>query len=144
MTEEELKALFERECLKNSCFDSFDDLMKEIRNDNTKADIDIRRAMIAVNLKGKWDGMRCLLDKLWRCEQCGAMFEHIVFDKDIKLCSNCIDIDEFRNEEKKIKKVIEEIREISEDGILPDGDHVDTATMLWAERALQEIEKEIT
>ena len=59
MTEEELKKLFETEYLKNTCFDSWDDLM----NDHTKANINLPRAMIAVCAKGHWDGM-VMMNKL--------------------------------------------------------------------------------
>jgi len=61
MTEQELKKLFEEEYLKKmTCFDSFDELMK----DKTNIEINAPRACIALCAKGHWDGMVFMNNKI--------------------------------------------------------------------------------
>ena len=50
---EELKKYFEKEYLKGTCFDSLEDLLQ----DKTLVEVNVVRAMIAVNLKGAWRGL---------------------------------------------------------------------------------------
>ena len=52
--ERNLKAYFETEVLKHTCFDS----LKDLRKDKTLVEVNMPRAMIAVNLLGVWRGMQ--------------------------------------------------------------------------------------
>lgn len=44
--------------------------------------------------------------------------------------------------ESTMEKIIDEIRAIAEDGILPDGDFVNLSTIGWAERCLERLTTE--
>lgn len=59
MDQEELKRYFEVAYLKGTCFDSFEDLMK----DETSMQINAPKAFIAVELRGVWRGLN---DKIAR------------------------------------------------------------------------------
>lgn len=49
----DLKQYFEKEVLRNTCFDS----LKELLEDKTSVHVNTPRALIAVELKGVWRGM---------------------------------------------------------------------------------------
>lgn len=54
-----LEKLFEEKILKGTCFDT----LVELQKDKTLVDINVVRAMIAVNLEGVWRGM-CFMNNL--------------------------------------------------------------------------------
>ncbi len=53
MNKQELIKYFEEKYLKNTCFDSLKDLLK----DKTDIEVNIVRVLIAVELKGVWRGL---------------------------------------------------------------------------------------
>ena len=53
---EDLKVFFEEKYLKGTCFDS----LQELKDDKTTVDVNIVRALIAVELWGIWKGLNGL------------------------------------------------------------------------------------
>lgn len=59
MKQNELKKMFEKEVLENTCFKT----LKELLMDKTSIEINAPRALIAVSLCGVWRGMNIMNDK---------------------------------------------------------------------------------
>lgn len=60
MTKAELREYFEENYLENTCFDSLNDLL----NDKSTLDVNMPRALIALELKGVWRGINGLNTEL--------------------------------------------------------------------------------